>query len=918
MAEDELDRLVRRLDELEQKSNAEISDLRIAQETSELKLGQLEQHVTQSQEERTSLIGSNSNRSQATRGDMWHVIGDKQIDETPSNAFKQQQFTLPDDLCSVFCATSWKSLPFWITVLVIAGLQLTLFVLLLIDRVGSNRWIGVGGECDVNESILCRHERPLDMPPNVEPLVRAAQALCLIIALYDQDDIRDGLEGFYAGMPVDYKGSTNFRKMTRSRWNLSCFFRFLQGFLGVLCAFVLLVQADTVFDVLLNFLGVKFISGQLPPSRLCFLCFVHLPHRTSYYPPALRTAEMDEAAFHIAIKGYFGVSMQEAAEDVASSYFRREEDTRPWIPRNFHVIVMLGMLATMVAWFAHLATLQASGTYLVQHFHVDFGKDPLLSVFNGCYTADGLINKRLSYSQVGSEVKFGFCKKADKSENGGWTLYFGSSPCPSDDESEVLAVSEPTKSFDLPLVDPTKWYTPDKYKAYTPIEVVRFYDYFAECDDSSSDTPEESHFFYQCIAFNVTLQNRQKTSDFQKTFEILITEPSEEYPCRDPTTCRPIYVSKSDADGYSGDIDIIYFNGHFWAYSVAPWGLNIEYSGDGVTKDDIRNFFYKGDGFKIESLSDHGGTALYVAVVDGWYQSPLDLIWYEAEDQYISYSKNEFETIKYSIPYANLEKKVDFNFECVGGYTIPDTTCFEYDAWFSDVVCLCNEPIPDAFDLSTSRGMAFQDIKNDRRAIEMCAELAADDSLVLKGLIQERYALAVVKNTFGIESQGWDGNSCTSWLGDTVELKCDNQTSVQQLIFLDSDTVKHYGTIPPEIRFLSNLEHLDLGQNDILGEIPWELGFLGALTYLDLFDCSLTGSIPYDLGSLSNLKSLYLSKNNLTGQIPNFGNLKNLEVLSMYSNSLTGTIPAEMEANLNLTCFAQGNSITGTSKVCQL
>ncbi|CAJ1965730.1 unnamed protein product [Cylindrotheca closterium] len=569
---------------------------------------------------------------------------------------------------------------------------------------------------------------------------------------------------------------------------------------------------------------------------------------------------------------------------------------------------MLGMLAVMIAWFAQLAFLQASGTCLVQDFYVSFGADPFLASFSGCYVADGLINNRLSYSQIGSEAKFGFCEEIDKRENGGgWTLYLGSSPCPSDSYyNEVLAISEPTRSFHLPLLDPAKWHMPTKW---APIEVVRF-DPGVHC----SITLEELHYFHDpCIAFNVTNKNGQKT------FEKLVTEPSEEYPCRDPTTCRSIYVSRPDADGCSGDIDIIYFTGNSWAYSGAAWDLKIESSGEELTNDDIRSFFYKGDGFRMETHFKYG-TTRYITLP--WFRShlPFDESWYEPLHHSIVYHMSESENLFFYLPYANLEKEADLKFECVAGNTRTYTVgCFQNEFSFGDAACLCRESIPERFDLTTPRGLAVQDIINDCGTIEMCAEFAADDSsLVVRGLIQERYALAVVKNTFGIESQGWDGNSCTSWLGETVELKCDNQTSVQQLIFLDSDTVKHYGTIPPELQLLSNLEHLDLGQNAIRGHIPEQIGFLGALTYLDLFDCSLTGVIPDGLGYLYNLKSLYLSENKLSGQIPNFGHLENLEVLSMYNNSLSGTIPAEMEANVNLTCFAQGNSITGTSKVCQL
>lgn len=496
---------------------------------------------------------------------------------------------------------------------------------------------------------------------------------------------------------------------------------------------------------------------------------------------------MDEAAFHIALKGYFGAAMQEAAEDVATGFFRREEDNRSWILRNTHVVVMLGLLALMITWFAHLAILQSKGTYLIQHLDVDFGNDPFLSIFNGCYSAsaDGLVNSRLSYSKYGSDVKFGFCKKADKSENGGWTLYFGDSPCPSALANDVLAVSGPTKSFDLPLLDPTKWYK-SKY-SYSPIELVRITDSHSECQ-----IPESSYFYsHRCNTINVTGSYEQQQLD------LLMTTPGEEYPCRDPTTCRPIYVSTPGPFDYS-DIDIIYFNGFSWAY-ISALRLGIDPSAEYLTKDDIRNFFYKGNGFKFEThYKDVWSSAGYLTKPDH-SPSPLSLTWYETKLESIWYYNTEKST-SFNIPYANLERPVEFKLECVGGYTDYEL-CFRDEKYFgADTMCLCNEPIPENVDLSSPQGKAIQDIKNDRRARELCAKGHS-----AANLIRERYALAVVKHTFGIVSQGWDGNNCTSWLGETVHLSCDNKTSVRELVFLDSNTVRHSGTIPSELNFLTNL-----------------------------------------------------------------------------------------------------------------
>ena len=74
--------------------------------------------------------------------------------------------------------------------------------------------------------------------------------------------------------------------------------------------------------------------------------------------------------------------------------------------------------------------------------------------------------------------------------------------------------------------------------------------------------------------------------------------------------------------------------------------------------------------------------------------------------------------------------------------------------------------------------------------------------------------------------------------------------------------------------------------------VPAELGSLTNLEGLDLYDNQLTGAIPAELGSLTNLEGLDLRTNQLTGEIPaELGDLSNLEVLWLASNHLTGCIP---------------------------
>lgn len=151
----------------------------------------------------------------------------------------EEEYQIPMDIYSVVSAWKWSSRPFWIA-LVVISIQILLLSLLLVDQIGST-----------GASAL------VVFPANVPAIVHASQALATVIAIFDQDDLRSAIENYFDGLPTRFKGDDTFQSMTVFQWNFACFVRFVQGFLSVFASFILAVQAETVFDVLLNFLGVK-------------------------------------------------------------------------------------------------------------------------------------------------------------------------------------------------------------------------------------------------------------------------------------------------------------------------------------------------------------------------------------------------------------------------------------------------------------------------------------------------------------------------------------------------------------------------------------------------------------------------------------------------------------------------------------
>ncbi|GAA0153947.1 transmembrane signal receptor [Lithospermum erythrorhizon] len=164
-----------------------------------------------------------------------------------------------------------------------------------------------------------------------------------------------------------------------------------------------------------------------------------------------------------------------------------------------------------------------------------------------------------------------------------------------------------------------------------------------------------------------------------------------------------------------------------------------------------------------------------------------------------------------------------------------------------------------------------------------------------------------------------------TWIGE-------NLTSLR---FLNLQSNKLHGNIPPSICLLEQLQLLNLVGNDISGKIPLCFGNLTGmnvdhydyeylfvdidyggsiseiikgierrytktlpfLVSIDLSNNNITGQIPGELMNLSKLLNLNMSRNHLQGRLPEkIGDLGALESLDLSWNDLSGPVPYSLSS----------------------
>lgn len=109
--------------------------------------------------------------------------------------------------------------------------------------------------------------------------------------------------------------------------------------------------------------------------------------------------------------------------------------------------------------------------------------------------------------------------------------------------------------------------------------------------------------------------------------------------------------------------------------------------------------------------------------------------------------------------------------------------------------------------------------------------------------------------------------------------------------------------VPDSVFNQTNLEELNVSNNQLTGALQSQIGQLKNLKILNASNNQMTG-VPAEIGQLQNLQVLDLSNNQLTGLPNELANLKKLQVLNLkgnnYSTQDLEVIKRGLPANVNI------------------
>eukprot|EP00533_Pseudo-nitzschia_delicatissima_P000291 CAMPEP_0116094616 /NCGR_PEP_ID=MMETSP0327-20121206/9229_1 /TAXON_ID=44447 /ORGANISM="Pseudo-nitzschia delicatissima, Strain B596" /LENGTH=1039 /DNA_ID=CAMNT_0003586237 /DNA_START=100 /DNA_END=3219 /DNA_ORIENTATION=- len=767
--------------------------------------------------------------------------------------------TYPPDCYSLMSLYGPKSAYWWFSFFVFAC-QMSFLVLMLcsitskdwkVGKIDDNPWDGSLADYIASEA---------------SPLLRWTQFMALItFVLFADSSMLDVITAVHT-FPNFALATTDDKIWCMV---LSCTLRFVQGSFASFVAFILVFTSDNVIDVILNFTALNFISA------------------------------LDEVAFEFAKSGKYGHRMEEKIKRIEElplpvCMFRKHKHLRFWF-------TLVPILILTLLGFIYVVRSQESKTkWETWKFRVEFGDDPILQSYSGCYENDFDDStdwfKRDLYLSMGDQkheqtkAKFGFCN-----DNRQWVLYedeHGSitDPC----EAEVVIHSSNTDAFDIATVFLEDWFTSD----HTPADLYFFDDDYMGTNlfcgqylnngvcDKDLNTAFHRYDDGDCCASTCTLPNCE-VGGLENAFGSINTSGDGYADCIDPSMVNlTIYLSGFTS---SRDPDVVIlteqnrdyiddFQPDFYDAEPSDTLLSLYCDNIKVMKYYINKFMEN----KHETVQVADGARCEFRLENSTSSEPS---WDDAAIWYLNY------TIHQGSHYGDLDQE---------GPVLVQQSSFIEGVVFFDLMPKCYY---DLFQENLeTKSMYNRNEKNlQGRAVRwvLSNDMTETQCLYMHSMLS-RYALAAINFAAPIVSpEGRDlwiekqTPDLCNWK-NVVCLQNMNTTELD-LLYVDISHLNLTGYIPSEIRFLSTLARYDAANNTLTGSLPTEMGELSLLNLLRLHDNNLTGSIPTGVGLLTSIEDISLQSNQLTGSIPTeFGLLTNLDDLDLGYNLFNSSIPSEI------------------------
>lgn len=554
-----------------------------------------------------------------------HVYADQKISELQA-LVGNSGILNDDDMISMnhnaytFLYTTSKIGPFFAG-LIPCVMQYAVFVLFLLDLLNTSK-----------------------IPPDVATIVRACQVMAIIITFLVETDMLRALRAvvYREGLEEMINEFDGFHPW---KFYASNFLMGTQGLLGKVVAFFLIIFADNVFDLLLNFTAVMFVS------------------------------ELDEIVFMLSMAGYF----DRKSEQLSKKIFKAKLQQRPpnGFSRYLHLFLYgLAAAAAMIA-FIWITVQQSSQESLAEFVKVQFGDeiDPTLGLFSGCYEKQ-LTNgwdARVRYVQTKSDRgngEFEYCLSDDLQT---WVFANEASTTACDGKFVLRSAEERSTSFDLLDAKGDQWLlstgNPISEFQLGAIDPTRFE---IECGSifTNASTTSSSEELCPVLTIGADDIGFSGSRDWSRTFVILKDSNGETVQYFQ----HPVFASEY-AVGPDGS-ELLFFTGRRWVLASAKDLMsNDQHNNSMIT--DVASLFEFSD-FWLLDLKEGALSFVSEAVSQGNDRgTPLGLQWYNAR-----YADG------IAFPFADISRPVDASFRC-GKCNSRSNPCLYEGVCEADGTCTC-------------------------------------------------------------------------------------------------------------------------------------------------------------------------------------------------------------------------------------